>query len=69
MKKSVLIITAQEIGSRIMPPWLTKAEVRRGSLSFEGTSQEHLVDTDKHYGNIGHGAVLKYLRKKLLPPH
>ena len=69
MKQSVLIITAQEIGLRTMPPRLTKAEVHRGGLPFEGTFQEHSVDTDKHYGNTGHGGVLKYLRRKLLPPH
>ena len=53
MKKSVLIITAQEIGPGTLPPRLTKAEVRRGDLPFKGTSQEHFVDTNKHYGNIG----------------
>ena len=53
MKKSVLIITAQEIGPRTMPHWLSKAEVRRDGLPSGRTSQEHSVDTDKHYGNIG----------------
>ena len=52
-----------------MPPWLTKAEVRKGGLLSGGTSQEHFVDTDKHYENTGQGGVLKYLRRKLLPPH
>ena len=52
-----------------MPPRLTKAEVRRGGLLFGGMSQEHSVNTDKHYGNTGQGGVLKYLRRKLLLPH
>ena len=51
-----------------MPPRLTKAEVRIGGLPSKGTFQEHSVDTDEHYGNTGHGGVLKYLRTKLLPP-
>ena len=53
MKKSILIITVQEIGPRTMPPRLTKAEVRRGGLPFKGTSQKHFVDINKHYGNTG----------------
>ena len=69
MKKSVLIITAQEIGPRTMPLQLTKVEVRRGGLPFGGTSQEHSVDTDKQYGNTEQGGVLKYLRRKLLSSH
>ena len=52
-----------------MPPRLTKAEVHKGGLLFGGTSQEHSIDMDKHYGNTGHGGVLKYLRRKLLSPH
>ena len=27
------------------------------------------VGTDKHYRDIRQGGVLKYLRRKLLPPH
>ena len=50
-----------------MPPRLTKAKVHRGGLPSKGTSQEHSVDTDKHYGNTGQGGVLKYLKRKLLP--
>ena len=52
-----------------MPLRLTKAEVRRGGLPFGGTSQEHSVGTNKLYGNTGQGGALKYLRRKLLPPH
>ena len=52
-----------------MPPRLTKAKVRRGGLPSGETSQEHSVDTDKHYGNTEQGGVLKYLRRKLLLPH
>ena len=69
MKKSVLIITAQEIGPRTMPHRLSKAEVRRDGLSSGRTSQEHSVDTDKHYGNTEQGGLLKYLRRKLLSSH
>ena len=42
-----------------MPLQLTKVEVRRGGLPSGGTSQEHSVDTDKHYGNTEQGGVLK----------
>ena len=52
-----------------MPPRLTKAEVRRGGLPSRGTSQEHSIGIDKYYENTGQGGVLKYLRRKLLPPH
>ena len=60
---------AQDIGSRTMPPRLTKVEVHRDGLPSGGTTQEHSVDTDKHYGNTGQGRVLKYLKRKLLSPH
>ena len=60
---------AQDIGSRTMPPRLTKAEVHRDGLPSGRALQENSSETDKHYRNTGQGGVLKYLRRKLLPPH
>ena len=53
----------------LMPPQLTKTVVHRVVLPSGGTSQEHSVDIDKYYENTRQGGVLKYLRRKLLPPH
>ena len=60
---------AQDIGSRTMPPRLTKAEIKRVGLPFGRVLQENSGDMDKHYRNTGQGGVLKYLRRKLLPLH
>ena len=49
----------------------SSAEQSRGPKRWsavQGNVPGNFVGTDKHYRNIGQGGVLKYLRRKLLPP-
>ena len=69
MKKLVLVIRAQEGGSRMN---VSLANQSRGSNGWSTVQEDvsgNYVDMDKQYRNIGQGGVLKYLRRKLLLPH
>ena len=69
MKKLVLVIRAQEGGSRMN---VSLANQSRGSNGWSAVQEDvsgNYVDMDKQYRNIGQGGVLKYLRRKLLLPH
>ena len=69
MKKLVLVIRAQEGGSRMN---VSLANQSRGSNGWSAVQEDvsgNSVDMDKQYRNIGQGGVLKYLRRKLLLPH
>ena len=69
MKKLVLVIRAQEGGSRMN---VSLANQSRGSNGWSAVQEDvsgNYVDMDKQYRNIGQEGVLKYLRRKLLLPH
>ena len=69
MKRLVLIIRAHEGGPRMNASSVNKSRGPKGWSAVQGNISGNSVDTDKHYRNIGQGGVLKYLRRKLLPPH
>ena len=69
MKKLVLVITAHKGNPRMNAFSANQSRGPNGWSAVQGNVPGNSVDTDKHYRNIGHGGVLKYLRRKLLPPH
>ena len=69
MKKLVLVIRTHK-GGPIMSASLTnQSRGPNGRSAVHGNILGNSVDTNKLYKNIGKGRVLKYLRRKLLPPH
>ena len=69
MKKLVLVIKAQEGGPGMNVSLANQSRGPKGWFAVQGNIPRNFVDMDKHYKNIGHGRVLKYLRRKLLPLH
>ena len=69
MRKLVLVIRAQESGLRMITSSTNKSQGLERWSAVLGNVPGNSLGTDKHYKNIGHGEVLKYLRRKLLPPH
>ena len=69
MKRLVLVIRAQEGGLRMNVSLANQSRDPKGWSVVQGNVPGNSVDIDKHYRNIGHGGVLKYLRRKLLPQH
>ena len=69
MKRLVLVIMAQEGGQRMNVSLANQSRGPKGWSVVQGNVPGNSVDIDKHYRNIGQGGVLKYLRRKLLPPY
>ena len=69
MKKLVLVIRAHNSGPRMNASSTNQSQGPKGWSAVQGNVPGNSVDTNKHYRNIGQGGVLKYLRRKLLPPH
>ena len=64
MKKLVLVIRAQEGGSRMN---VSLANQSRGSNGWSAVQEDvsgNYVDMDKHYRNIGRGGSPKISKKK-----
>ena len=69
MKKLVLVIMAQEGGPRMNASSDNQSRGLKRWSVVQGNVPGSSIGMDKHCRNIGQGGVLKYLRKKLLPPH
>ena len=69
MKKLVLVIMAQEGGPRINTSLANQGRGQKNWSTIQGTVQGSSIGMNRHCRNIGQGEVLKYLRRKLLPPH
>ena len=69
MKRLVLVIRAHKGDPRMKASSANKSQNSKGWFAVQGNIPRNFVDMDKHYKNIGHGRVLKYLRRKLLPLH
>ena len=65
----VFVIRAHEGGPRMNASSANQSRGLKGWSAVQGNVPRNSVDTDKYYKNIGQGEVLKYLRRKLLPPH
>ena len=69
MKKLVLVIRAHNSGPRMNASSANQSQGLNGWSVVQGNVPGNSADTNKHYRNIGQGGVLKYLRRKLLPPY
>ena len=69
MKKSILVIRTHKGGPRMNASSTDQSRDPKWWSTVQGNVLGNSVDTDKHYRNIGQGEVLRYLRRKLLPPH
>ena len=69
MRRLVSVIRAQEGGPRMNASSTDQSRGPERWSVVQGNVPRNSVGTDKHYENIGQGKVLKYLRRKLLPPH
>ena len=65
----VLIIMAQEGGPRINASSADQCRGLKRLSVAQGDVPRSLVFVDKHCRDVRQGKVLKYLRRKLLPPH
>ena len=69
MKKLVLVMRAHKGSPKMNASSANQSRGLKGWYAVQGNVLGNSVDTNKHYRNIGHGGVLKYLRRKLLPSH
>ena len=69
MKKLVLVIMAQEGGPRINTSSANQGRGQKKWSTIQGNVPGSSIGMNRHCRNIGQGEVLKYLRRKLLPPH
>jgi len=69
MKKLVFVIMAREGGPKMNASSANQVRGQKKWSTVQGNVPGSSVGMDGHYKNIGQGEVLKYLRRKLLPPH
>ena len=64
-----MVTMAQEGGPRINASLADPYRSSKRLFVIQGNIPESLVGADKRCRDVRQGEVLKYLRKKLLPPH
>ena len=69
MKKLVFVIMARKGGPRMNASSANQVRGQKKWSTVQGSIPRSSVGMDGHCKNIGQGEVLKYLRRKLLPPH
>ena len=69
MKNLVLVIMTKEGRPMTNVSLDRKSRGLNRWSAIQGNVLGSSIDTNKHCRNIGQGGILKYLRRKLLPPY